>query len=343
MAEQGTARKIRFISLRVKLLIGFTLLFTVVFAVAFYWFYNFASDKALARIQEDLRDTLLAAAEGVDVEQFVALYKEGVSRADGYTDDPRYWDHVNWLLTVHKIEPRADVYTYIESDRESEVIFVGSSGAVADPPWGAKFLQPYHSGGTLLRGLQETTFKNDFQPYTDEYGEWVSGYSPIENDQGELVGALGVDFRAGYVYDVQQAVRDQVGVAFAITYVTLFLLVLLISNGLTRPTIALTQIAERIGEGDYEQDLSSLSAGRSRDEIGTLAHVFSIMVDKVRQREQTLRRQVEELRIEIDETKRKEQVEKIVDSDFFRDLQAKAQRVRSRRSRLEGNPDQGSS
>lgn len=343
MAEQDTEREIRFISLRVKLLIGFTLLFTVVFAVAFYWFYNFTSDKALARIQEDLRDTLLAAAKGVDVEQFVALYQEGVPRADGYTDDARYWDHVNWLLTVHEIEPRADVYTYIESERENEVIFVGSSGAVADPPWGAEFLEPYPSKGTLLRGLQETTFKNDFQPYTDKYGEWVSGYTPIENDQGELVGALGVDFRAGYVYDVQRAVRNQVGVAFAVTYVTLFLLVLLISDGLTRPTLALTQIAERIGEGDYEQDLSSLSGGRSRDEIGTLAHVFSIMVDKVRQREQKLRRQVEELKIEIDEAERKEQVEKIVDSDFFRDLQAKAQRVRVRRARLEGKPDQGSS
>ena len=67
------------------------------------------------------------------------------------------------------------------------------------------------------------------------------------------------------------------------------------------------------------------------------------MVDKVRQREQKLRRQVEELKIEIDEAERKEQVEKIVDSDFFRDLQAKAQRVRSRRARLEGKPDQGSS
>ena len=54
------------------------------------------------------------------------------------------------------------------------------------------------------------------------------------------------------------------------------------------------------------------------------------MVGKVYQREQTLRRQVEELKIEIDEVKRKKQVSEIVESDFFQDLQAKARRMRSR-------------
>jgi hypothetical protein len=58
------------------------------------------------------------------------------------------------------------------------------------------------------------------------------------------------------------------------------------------------------------------------------------MVGKVYRREQTLRRQVEELRIEIDEVKRKKQVSEIVGTDFFQDLQAKARSMR-RRSRSE--------
>ena len=52
------------------------------------------------------------------------------------------------------------------------------------------------------------------------------------------------------------------------------------------------------------------------------------MVGKVAQREQKLKQQVAELQIMIDETKRQEQVSEIVDTDFFRDLQAKAQRIR---------------
>ena len=54
------------------------------------------------------------------------------------------------------------------------------------------------------------------------------------------------------------------------------------------------------------------------------------MADKVRQREQSLKRQVEALKIEIDETKRKKQVSEIADSDFFRELQAKARDMRAK-------------
>lgn len=50
--------KRRFISLRVKLLVGFTLLFTVVFAIAFYWFYTFATKTALQQIEADMVSTL---------------------------------------------------------------------------------------------------------------------------------------------------------------------------------------------------------------------------------------------------------------------------------------------
>lgn len=49
-------------------------------------------------------------------------------------------------------------------------------------------------------------------------------------------------------------------------------------------------------------------------------------------REQSLKHEIQQLRIEIDEVKRQKQVSEIVDSDFFQDLQAKARTIRSRRS-----------
>lgn len=330
MAEERTASKGHFVSLRVKLLVGFTLLFTVVFALAFYWFYSFTTASALQRVQEDLKDTLSGAAAGVDAEQFVALAREAKPRADGYTDDPRYWQHVAWLGEVHQIEPRAWVYTYVKGQQPDEVLFIGSNGALLDPPLGAKFLESHTSQGNMLLGLQQTVFHHDFQPYEDKWGKWVTGYTPIKDKQGTVVGALGIDFQADYVYDVQQKIRNQVVRAFAVTYVALFALVYLISLTLSRPITRLTHAARRIGEGDYEQSLD-LRVGRFPDEIATLAAVFAVMVGKVRQREQSLRRQVEELRIEIDVAKRQKQVSEIVESDFFQDLQARARALRLRK------------
>lgn len=49
-------------------------------------------------------------------------------------------------------------------------------------------------------------------------------------------------------------------------------------------------------------------------------------------REQSLKQEIQQLRIEIDEVKRQKQVNEIVESDFFQDLQAKARTIRGRRS-----------
>jgi CHASE3 domain sensor protein len=55
-------------------------------------------------------------------------------------------------------------------------------------------------------------------------------------------------------------------------------------------------------------------------------------------REQSLKRQIEQLRIEIDEVKRQRQVREIVETDFFQELRAKARKMRRRRS-AQDTPD----
>jgi methyl-accepting chemotaxis protein len=333
------SQKLHFISLQLKVLTGFTLVFSLVFAGAYYWFYRFATGFALEQIREDLETTMEAAANGTDTDSFAALMSQGTPRADGYSDDPRYWEHVNWLAQIETIEPRAYIYTYTATSTPNKILFVGSGSAVNQRIDGAKFLEPYQEpgGGILTRGLATKIFDTD--PFTDEWGIWVSGAIPLTNARGERVGALGVDFRADYVLQVQHQIRSSILLAFTMTYGTLFILVWVVSRILTQPIVKLTHTAEQIGEGDYTQSLSSLSGEKLfRDEITTLAEVFEIMVSKVRQREETLKQQVAELRIEIDQAKRQKRVQEIVDTDFFQDLQIKAQSLRDRHHNAISDP-----
>jgi HAMP domain-containing protein len=333
MSTQQTEKRERFISLRVKLLVGFTVLFSVVFAAAFYWFYSFATDHAMGRIEEDLVDTLNGAIAGIDGDEFIALVTEGKPRDDGLTDDPRYWEHLDWLETVHDVEPRAFPYTYAKGDEPNEVLFVGDATVLIAPDReAAAFLEPYVSKGPLYRGLSELKLhtRPPGAPYTDKWGSWVSAYAPIRNSAGEIVGGMGIDFRADYVFQVQQGIRDVMVLAFLVVYAVLFILVFVISNSLTRPIIALTTIAENVAEGDYDQDTSALYSGTLRDEVSTLARVFEMMIGKVQAREESLKRQVQELRIEIDQTKKTRHVQEIVESDYFKELQASARKMRER-------------
>ncbi len=327
MKKQPSDGRARFLSLRVKFLLGFTLLFSVVFAIAFYWFYSFATDRAMSRIEEDMVDTLNGAVAGVDGDAFVALATEAEPRDDGLTDDPRYWRHLEWLETVHEIESRAYPYTYVKGEEPNETLFIGDILVITDPDSSAAFRESYISKGPMFQGLTEFKLHTE-DPYTDKWGSWVSAYAPITDSEGEKVGAMGMDFRADYVFQVQQAIRDRVVLAFVITYVTLFVLVFLVSRSLTRPIIALTKVAERVAEGDYEQDMSALYSGGLQDEVSTLASVFELMIDKVGAREANLTREVQKLRIEIDRAKKERQVAEITETDYFQSLRQKAREIR---------------
>ncbi len=335
--------KVRFISLRWKLIFWFTLLFSAVFGIAFYWFFTFSTNKALELIQSDLSGTITGAADRVDGDMMVALAKDGQPNAAGYSDDPRYVSLMDWLETVHAIEPRAYPYLYIKGKDSKEGIFVADLYARYKPENSTMFLESYTTDRDVP-GLKELEYRKDdkgkFAIYSDDWGQWVSAYAPVKNAAGETVGAIGIDFKASYVDTVQRSILDKIVIAFGVTYNSIFILVLLTSNMLIRPILKLTDKAERIGEGDYEQDLSYAQSGRTRDEIGVLADVFSTMVQKVYQREQRLMVEVSKLRIEIDESKRSKQINEIVDTDFFRELQVKANDMRQRRISHQSSDDE---
>ncbi len=53
------------------------------------------------------------------------------------------------------------------------------------------------------------------------------------------------------------------------------------------------------------------------------------MAEQVQERTQKLKQEVERLKVEIDEVKRKKDVSDIVDSDFFKDLKSKARDLKT--------------
>jgi DNA-binding response OmpR family regulator len=64
------------------------------------------------------------------------------------------------------------------------------------------------------------------------------------------------------------------------------------------------------------------------DALGQLARVFSRMASEIYAREQRLKQQVQQLRIELDEARQAQQVAEITESDYFQELEAKAKDLR---------------
>jgi two-component system cell cycle response regulator len=89
--------------------------------------------------------------------------------------------------------------------------------------------------------------------------------------------------------------------------------------------------AAAVEAGTFDCDSLNLVTQRD-DALGQLARVFQTMARQVYAREQRLRQQLQELRVEIDEVKKTRQVAEITETEYFRDLCAKAQKLRQRRS-----------
>jgi two-component system cell cycle response regulator len=89
----------------------------------------------------------------------------------------------------------------------------------------------------------------------------------------------------------------------------------------------LTRAATAVETGVF--DFANLEGVAARDDaLGRLARVFGRMADEVRAREERLRAEVRELRIEIDDARQARKVAEITETDYFRDLRSRAGELR---------------
>lgn len=88
-----------------------------------------------------------------------------------------------------------------------------------------------------------------------------------------------------------------------------------------------TGAASALEAGDFDPAVLDEVAARD-DALGVLARRFASMAVQVRAREERLREQVRELRIEIDQGRQAQRVAEITGTDFFRDLRGRAADLR---------------
>ncbi|MCG8347924.1 MAG: ECF transporter S component [Chloroflexales bacterium] len=139
----------------------------------------------------------------------------------------------------------------------------------------------------------------------------------------EAAGDWGAAF--SLVVFVQLAITIVLTSAFMITNAALM------AQSMIRPLMNLIHSAQAMERDTLSVEQAvELKEIKGKDEIAHLSRIFGTMAQEVIQREQDLRRHVQELQIIIDERKRSDQVKEIVETDFFRDLQQKARAMRDR-------------
>lgn len=137
----------------------------------------------------------------------------------------------------------------------------------------------------------------------------------------------------------RQAFSWVMGLFILIFAIAVFCLNLLLKPLVVQPVQGLAKLSEKLAADDIQtmDDLAGAEARKlaqvvnRQDELGQLGRIFQNMVNEVIARQQRLRQQIRDLTIEIDQTRKAKEVEEIVETDYFQNLQQKAQEFRQRK------------
>lgn len=315
------------LNIRMKLLLVFMSVFTVFLLGVFYWFYQFSTAKLMDELRKNLVITASTAAEMVNAQEHARVFESGQA-------DSAEYEHIASILRLARdANPRAAaVYTAMRSSsgNPTELLFVVSANEIVEDRVGLGEVYDASNAPEMLMAFDGPIA--DVEMGADEYGVWLSGYAPILDEAGNAVAIVGVDMEAGEILQLQARIRNISIAVFLLAFASVFLAVIFISGAITKPLTQITDAAHVL-ETDEPYDPNQLNdVTDNADELGMLARVFNEMAIQIQQREQSLKEQVSQLRIEIDETKRKKQVSEIVDSEYFKELKEKTNTLRRKRS-----------
>jgi hypothetical protein len=157
----------------------------------------------------------------------------------------------------------------------------------------------------------------------------------------EVLGTQIVYVPADEVFDnAQQAFSGVMGLFILVFAIALFGLNALLKPLVIKPLQGLAKLSEKLAAEDI-QTAEELDTAESRklmavvkrqDELGQLGRVFQRMVNEVIARQARLRQQIRDLKIEIDHSRKSKEVEEIVETDYFQNLQQKAKEFRNRKT-----------
>ncbi|MBN1956030.1 MAG: HAMP domain-containing protein [Anaerolineae bacterium] len=176
------------------------------------------------------------------------------------------------------------------------------------------------------------------------YYEWQDADGSIRDKFMSCVPVAGTGLRVAattYIDEFQQPVRaieEEIATITARVQRNLLIgllvagciaagLALWLSWGISQPVSRLIKAAATLEQGDYRPEEMAAETDR-RDDLGQLARAFDRMAQEVQNRHENLSRQLDDLRIQIDEVKRAQHVAQITETEYFQYLQEKVRRMK---------------
>jgi GAF domain-containing protein/HAMP domain-containing protein len=282
-------------SLRARLaavLIVLAALFAVALSTILYINFSQELNKSLRHRLENI--TTLAG-----------LQQDGDTLLKIQTAHDRYFEQINQQNLKIKRADSDLIFVYTMRKDEQGIYFVVDAGLLGEPDisaFGERYLEP----GPLLvekfDSLNGTQLEPDF--YTDEYGTFLSGYTPIFTSNGKRVGILGVDISANTILSQRREFLVRLIIIFLSALPFLVIAGIIAASYLAGPMIGIRDAARRISKGELTFRITKIPHTRELAELATdlnamtanLSSLINALEQRVAERTAEISRKADQLR-----------------------------------------------
>lgn len=255
-------------SLQTKLTVSFIVLILAVTALTFFYTFR-ETRKALKEVTQ----TELVALASVIANELSGAVADSMSAfQSGNETSVSFIAIRDKLNTIRKSHPDLK-YLYTMKKTGDGLFFMVDAdyGNTEDP--GAKIGEKYEElNPELLKGFEAASVDNEFT--TDKWGTLLSGYAPLRDSKGAIIGLVGVDMASNMVMQKQAFIGKTIYIIMLFGILLAGLFILIFSKTIIKDIHKLNSIANDISMGKMDVDMDVAR----KDEIGELADSFGRMV-----------------------------------------------------------------
>lgn len=238
--------------------------------------YYIVKQSNLKDMDDSLHDKGMILAKTINQEQLTSILKHPSA------DNP---DALELTKEMDAVNDSSEVITnlyLITMDGESIHAPVLSSSIL---DFGAEYNQDMIEMGlspdflSKIKEVFETGKSTATEVYSDEFGSYKTGLTPILDDAGKILALYAMD------YDVSKVTAKAMSESLSILFVTVLFLIgssiavyFLLKKQLT-PIQALSNLSKKVANGELEMEPLPV---KTKDEIGLLTHNFNIMIENLR-------------------------------------------------------------
>lgn len=281
MLETGKRSGLK-INLVFKVTALVSILIVLVSSISIYLIYNLSLNALKAEIENQLMMIAANSTVSIDADKLATI------RAEKDEGNVVYLELQKKLQEIQKNSDGKLKYIYTIARTGDKCVYILDAAPIEDTEnhssIGDEFsLDDYPAA---VNGFYAPTAEQKLS-YDKEFKIWSqSGYAPIKDKKGSVIGVLGVDMDVTTLKE-KEAQMNQAGmVSLGLSLLLALVLGIMFTSYLTAPIITLTKGTKSVAEGNLD---IAVNINRN-DELGQLGESFNLMIKDLKESQEALKK-----------------------------------------------------